>query len=543
MAASRLLLLLSAFSPISSHRTYVELIPNGPTFAKLGWPAVGHLAPTPVAASAAAHQMAVEDVVHCNRSTSQKDAVCSLRNLHWSGTIFLRNRFGHDFASAAFTWTTALCRRDSDGDGLSNGEELGDPHCIWIKGSSASVIDPALLSHPGIPGPDGRLEAIAQLPRSAFHQPELRIVKRAPAAELFYYHYCVIPLILSVGLLLYLSCAEAPYPRWWLVLLEAYLISHVGVFLGNHRWASHHAFRPVAALKWVFTALAAFGAGGGPVHWSYLHRLHHRTCDRPLDLQSPAPPRTFLDGRIFWFTTPNEHFAMGSWVNAEALVADLLHDEEIPNFGKSPEAYIRMHVAILLTLTLSSLLYHAATTHCHGAPAHVATTRTSSIGIGPKAWALPTCRILRIILTKTAVSVAWYFFLPVAIAFQVVMLVIDAVHLWGEHTFEDAMSPACGARNNAFLLMPLLGENWHNNHHGSPNSASTSVFWYAEATAAAEASAEPGAAAEAKAEARAEARAEGYARCPVHHVASTPCPLNLHVSTMLAAHYAPCTCM
>ena len=26
--------------------------------------------------------------------------------------------------------------------------------------------------------------------------------------------------------------------------------------------------------------------------------------------------------------------------------------------------------------------------------------------------------------------------------------------------------------------MPLLGENWHNNHHASPRSASTWVFWY-----------------------------------------------------------------
>ena len=31
-------------------------------------------------------------------------------------------------------WTTALCRSDYDGDGKTNGEELGDPFCIWEKG-------------------------------------------------------------------------------------------------------------------------------------------------------------------------------------------------------------------------------------------------------------------------------------------------------------------------------------------------------------------------------------------------------------------------
>jgi len=40
------------------------------------------------------------------------------------------------------------------------------------------------------------------------------------------------------------------------------------------------------------------------------------------------------------------------------------------------------------------------------------------------------------------------------------------------------MSPLCTARNNNLLLLPLLGENWHNNHHGSPRSATTWVHWW-----------------------------------------------------------------
>ena len=31
-------------------------------------------------------------------------------------------------------WTRWLCHRDSDGDGLTNGEELGDPACSWREG-------------------------------------------------------------------------------------------------------------------------------------------------------------------------------------------------------------------------------------------------------------------------------------------------------------------------------------------------------------------------------------------------------------------------
>lgn len=58
-----------------------------------------------------------------------------------------RNQFGLDFKSNMFEWTTELCKKDSDGDGRSNGEELGDPDCEWFVGETPK--GPA-LSHPGI---------------------------------------------------------------------------------------------------------------------------------------------------------------------------------------------------------------------------------------------------------------------------------------------------------------------------------------------------------------------------------------------------------
>ena len=36
-----------------------------------------------------------------------------------------RNPFGADFGTMGKKWTKALCQKDSDGDGKSNGEELG----------------------------------------------------------------------------------------------------------------------------------------------------------------------------------------------------------------------------------------------------------------------------------------------------------------------------------------------------------------------------------------------------------------------------------
>lgn len=49
-------------------------------------------------------------------------------------------------------WDDAWCKRDSDGDGRSNGEELGDPNCTWVFGDP----NPAgMITNPGSTG-DGK---------------------------------------------------------------------------------------------------------------------------------------------------------------------------------------------------------------------------------------------------------------------------------------------------------------------------------------------------------------------------------------------------
>uniref|UniRef100_A0A2C9L4J3 Temptin Cys/Cys disulfide domain-containing protein n=1 Tax=Biomphalaria glabrata TaxID=6526 RepID=A0A2C9L4J3_BIOGL len=56
------------------------------------------------------------------------------------------NPFGVDFRNNNFQWTRELCLRDSDGDGRSNGRELGDPNCVWRVGQPNP---PGPVTHPG----------------------------------------------------------------------------------------------------------------------------------------------------------------------------------------------------------------------------------------------------------------------------------------------------------------------------------------------------------------------------------------------------------
>ncbi|GJQ10297.1 hypothetical protein GpartN1_g2088.t1 [Galdieria partita] len=55
------------------------------------------------------------------------------------------NQFGRDFLEAGLHWTRALCEKDSDGDGLSNGVELGDPCCLWAPGATPFRLEPLSL--------------------------------------------------------------------------------------------------------------------------------------------------------------------------------------------------------------------------------------------------------------------------------------------------------------------------------------------------------------------------------------------------------------
>ncbi|KAF6776626.1 hypothetical protein AHF37_03881 [Paragonimus kellicotti] len=45
------------------------------------------------------------------------------------------------------TWDK-LCPLDSDGDGFTNGEELGDPQCVWKLGAEPERTDH--ITHPGV---------------------------------------------------------------------------------------------------------------------------------------------------------------------------------------------------------------------------------------------------------------------------------------------------------------------------------------------------------------------------------------------------------
>ncbi|XP_070174485.1 tyramine beta-hydroxylase-like [Littorina saxatilis] len=63
----------------------------------------------------------------------------------------VKNAFGLDFLRLGATWSVELCQLDSDGDGKTNGEELGDSQCTWTPGTLPPRISG--ITHPGICDP------------------------------------------------------------------------------------------------------------------------------------------------------------------------------------------------------------------------------------------------------------------------------------------------------------------------------------------------------------------------------------------------------
>ncbi|EGZ08261.1 hypothetical protein PHYSODRAFT_254126, partial [Phytophthora sojae] len=99
--------LLTITTSTNAHEMYVSMIPNGANVP--GVEALGHVNP------------------------------------NGDGTL---TGFGEDFASAFYVWTKELCNKDSDGDGQTNGQELGDPCCEWDLLSLNATWTEG-VSHPG----------------------------------------------------------------------------------------------------------------------------------------------------------------------------------------------------------------------------------------------------------------------------------------------------------------------------------------------------------------------------------------------------------
>lgn len=68
---------------------------------------------------------------------------------HPGGATKRYTAFANAYVSNGRKWTVGLCRGDADGDGQSNGLEMGDPCCVWTQGAAPLFVNG--LSDPNNP--------------------------------------------------------------------------------------------------------------------------------------------------------------------------------------------------------------------------------------------------------------------------------------------------------------------------------------------------------------------------------------------------------
>ncbi len=69
---------------------------------------------------------------------------------HPGGATKRYTPFANQYVSNGRKWTRGLCTSDADGDGQTNGLEMGDPCCTWVQGSAPLFVTG--LSDPNNPG-------------------------------------------------------------------------------------------------------------------------------------------------------------------------------------------------------------------------------------------------------------------------------------------------------------------------------------------------------------------------------------------------------
>jgi stearoyl-CoA desaturase (delta-9 desaturase) len=200
-----------------------------------------------------------------------------------------------------------------------------------------------------------------------------------------------------------------------IMLISFYVLNIFGVWMTMHRYYSHKSFELNFVIKWLFSTIALLAGRGSILGWVYLHRLHHAYSDEVKDPHSPHN----LGYKLFGFG----HMKKQEGEMKIFLVKELMTPEQL--FIHKWYMLLLLPVVITIGLIDMQFLYWS--------------------------WIVPA------MLIQLSTSNFNYF-----------------GHTHGYRNYETKDQ----SRNNALLWPIILGEAWHNNHHGDAKNYSTKQkYW------------------------------------------------------------------
>lgn len=199
-----------------------------------------------------------------------------------------------------------------------------------------------------------------------------------------------------------------------ITIVSFYILNILGIWMTLHRYYSHKSFEfRYSFLKNACTLIAVLAGRGSPLGWVYLHRQHHAYSDTEKDPHSPK----HLGYKLFGF---GQYKKQEERTMKVFLVKDMMSKTQL-----------FIHKWYILIIAVFALL--------------IASINLELLYFG---WILPA---LFIQLSQSNFN---YF-----------------GHTYGytNYKIDD------DSKNNLFLFPIILGEAWHNNHHGDRKNMTTTV--------------------------------------------------------------------
>jgi stearoyl-CoA desaturase (delta-9 desaturase) len=214
-----------------------------------------------------------------------------------------------------------------------------------------------------------------------------------------------------------------------------YFLTFVGITVGLHRLGAHRAFHADDGVRAVLFGLGAM-AGQGPLsYWIANHRRHHALSDRDGDVHSPhvAGPRRLGAVRGLWHAHVGWTFDH-ELTNVLTFGKDLLRDPLIARMNRA--YYPLLATGVLLPAIACGL----ATRSLHG----------------------------------VLLGLLWGGAVRLFATYHATAAINSIAHRFGGRPYDTRDE----SRNNLWLVIPTLGDGWHNNHHASPSSAFIGHEWW-----------------------------------------------------------------
>ena len=259
----------------------------------------------------------------------------------------------------------------------------------------------------------------------------------APRAKLFQrIHALAILVVPFVGTIAAVAIAArrglAPFDAALLIVM--YFLTVTGITVGFHRLLTHRAFQAGTATKAALTVLGSMAAQGPPIYWVSNHRLHHQYSDLPGDPHSPYfdGPKPLSGWRGLWHAHVSWTFHH-DLTNPIVFAKDLLRD---PLLGQLNRLY---YLWVSLGLALPAL----------------------AGGIYAQSW------------SGALTGFLWGGLIRLFLTYHATNSINSLTHAFCSRPFNTREH----SRNNLWLIVPTVGEAWHNNHHAFPTSAIFGLNW------------------------------------------------------------------